>query len=305
MARRKKGRTVSGWLCIDKAVGQTSTGTVASVKRLFSAAKVGHAGTLDPLATGALPIAFGEATKTVSFVHDSRKIYRFTIRWGVETDTDDSHGWQTSTSDHRPDANAIAALLPQFTGQIMQQPPAFSAIKLEGRRAYDLSRAGSELVLDERPVVVHRLGLVDTLDRDHAVLEAECGKGTYVRSLARDLGRRLGCLGHVVGLRRLAVGPFDESTMVPLDDLIDARESGDAQSLDRFLRAIGFALADVPELSFSPAEAARLRRGQPVLVRGRDAPILTGPAHATCAGQSVAIGEIAEGQFCPRRVFNE
>ena len=304
MARKKKGRNVSGWLCIDKAVGQTSTGVVASVKRLFAAAKVGHAGTLDPLATGALPIALGEATKTVPFVQDGRKVYRFTIRWGVETDTDDADGWQTATSHQRPAAIAIAALLPEFTGEIMQRPPAFSAVKLEGKRAYDLAREGGEVVLDERPVVIHRLGLVDTPDRDHAVLEAECGKGTYVRSLARDLGRRLGCLGHVVALRRLVVGPFDGPTMVTLDDLIDARQAGDAESLDRFLKPVGFALADVPELSFSAAEAARLRRGQPVLVRGRDAPVLTGPAHATCAGESVAVGEIAEGQFHPRRVFN-
>ena len=304
MARRRKGRDVSGWLNLDKAAGATSTAAVASVKRLFAAAKVGHAGTLDPLATGVLPIALGQATKTVSFIQDARKVYRFTVRWGIETDTDDSDGQPTATADARPDATALAAALPAFTGEIMQQPPAFSALKVAGNRAYDLARAGEEVVLAERPVVVHRLTLVETPDRDHAVLEAECGKGAYVRALARDLGRRLGVLGHVVALRRLAVGPFDETTTVGLDALIDAREAGGAETLDRFLRPIGVALADLPEIAFAAADAARLRRGQSVLMRGRDAPLFTGPAHATFAGDSVAVGEIAEGQFHPRRVFN-
>jgi tRNA pseudouridine55 synthase len=208
--RRQKGRDVSGWLCLDKAAGQTSTQAVASVKRLFNAAKAGHAGTLDPLATGALPIALGEATKTVPFVQDGRKVYRFTVRWGGESDTDDSEGRITATSDLRPARDAIERLLPEFTGDIMQRPPAYSAIKVEGERAYDLARGGQEVVLEERPVAIHRLQLVDMPDADTAVFEAECGKGTYVRSLARDLGRRLGCLGHVVALRRLSVGPFAE-----------------------------------------------------------------------------------------------
>ncbi len=303
MPHRRKGRNVSGWLCLDKAVGQTSTDAVASVKRLFAATRVGHAGTLDPLATGALPIALGEATKTVPFVQEARKVYRFTVRWGLETDTDDSEGWQTATSDKRPEPATIAALLPEFTGEIMQRPPAFSAVKIAGSRAYDLARAGEEVVIDARPVTIHRLELIDTPDADHAVLEAECGKGTYVRALARDLGRLLGCLGHVVALRRLLVGPFDEATMVRLDTLIDAREAGDAGTLDRFLKPIGFALADLPQIAFAGGDVGRLRRGQPVLVRGRDAPLLSGPAHATSGGESVAVGEIVEGSFHPRRVF--
>lgn len=303
MPRKHKGRNVSGWLCLDKAAGQTSTDAVASVRRLFAAARVGHAGTLDPLATGALPIALGEATKTVPFVQDARKVYHFTVRWGVETDTDDRDGWQTATSDKRPDPGDVTALLADFTGEIMQRPPAFSAVKIAGARAYDLARAGEDVTLDERPVVIHRLELVETPDRDHAVFEAECGKGTYVRALARDLGRRLGCLGHVVALRRLVVGPFDESTMIGLDTLIDAREAGDAAALDRFLKPIGFALADLPEVTFTSGDAGRLRRGQPVLLRGRQAPLISGTAHATCGGDSVAVGEIVEGSFRPRRVF--
>jgi len=304
MARKHKGRDVSGWLNLDKADGDTSTAAVASVKRLFGAAKVGHAGTLDPLATGVLPIALGEATKTVQYVQDTRKVYRFTVRWGIETDTDDREGSAVATSEERPDPAAISAALADFTGEIMQQPPAFSAIKIEGNRAYDLARAGEEVALAERPVVIHRLIVVEVPDRDHVVLETECGKGAYVRALARDLGRRLGCRGHVVALRRTAVGPFDETTAVTLDTLIDAREAGGAQSLDRFLSPIACALANLPEVALAAGDAARLKRGQPVLIRGRDAPVLAGPAHATSAGRTVAVGEIAEGQFHPKRVFN-
>ena len=304
MSRKRKGREVSGWLCLDKAVGLTSTAAVGSIKRLFAAAKVGHAGTLDPLATGVLPIALGEATKTVPFVQDGRKVYRFTVRWGIETDSDDADGKTTATSAARPDAAAITALLPEFTGEIMQRPPSFSAIKVDGERAYDLAREGAAVMLDERPIVVHRLSLAGAPDADHAVFEAECGKGTYVRSLARDMGRRLGCLGHVVALRRLVVGPFDVDHAVTLDALIAAREAGDAPSLDRFLQPIGVALGDLPELAFAASDAARIGRGQSVLLRGRDAPVTGGLAHATAAGRSIAIGEVAEGQFHPGRVFH-
>jgi tRNA pseudouridine55 synthase len=303
--RRKKGRAVSGWLCLDKRVGQTSTQAVAAVKRMFDAQKVGHAGTLDPLASGALPIALGDATKTVSFVQDSRKIYRFTIRWGAETDTDDADGKVVATDDRRPNRAAIAAELPAFTGEIMQVPPAYSALKIDGERAYDLAREGQTVVLEERPVAIHRLELIEMPDADHAVLEAECGKGTYVRAIARDLGRKLGCRGHVSALRRLAVGPFDESTMITIDDLIRQREEGSVVTLDRFLRPVGFGLSAVPEIALSANDAARARRGQSVLIRGRDAPILSGMVHATSAGDSVAIGEIAEGAFHPKRVFRQ
>jgi tRNA pseudouridine55 synthase len=303
MARRRKGRATNGWLCLDKPAGQTSTDAVALVKRLFGAARVGHAGTLDPLATGALPIAFGEATKTVAFVQDGRKVYRFTVRWGVETDTDDAEGTLTATSDVRPGRADIEAALPAFVGEIMQRPPAFSALKVDGQRAYDLARSGTPLVLDERPVSIHRLELVDCPDGDHAVFEAECGKGTYVRALARDLARRLGTHGHVVTLRRLVVGPFDEPTMVTLDALIAVREAGDSQSLDRFLSPISVALSALPQIAVGASDAARIGRGQPVLIRGRDAPV-AGAAYATHGARAIAVGEIAEGAFHPKRVFS-
>jgi tRNA pseudouridine55 synthase len=301
--RKRKGRDVSGWLCLDKRVGQTSTAAVGAVKRLFDAQKAGHAGTLDPLASGALPIALGEATKTVPFVQDGRKIYRFTVRWGVETDSDDADGKTVATSEARPERDAVEAVLSEFTGEIMQRPPAFSALKIEGERAYDLAREGVEVVLEERPVAIHRLVLAATPDRDHAVFDAECGKGTYVRALARDIGRRLGSLGHVSALRRLAVGPFDEGTFVTLDALIAAREAGPVASLDDLLRPSGFGLRDLPEIAFTSVDAGRLRRGQSVLLRGRDAPILKGVAHATYQGESIAIGEIERGEFHPTRVF--
>lgn len=300
--RKRKGRDVTGWLCLDKAAGQTSTQAVAEVKRLFGAAKVGHAGTLDPLATGALPIALGDATKTVHFIQDGRKVYRFTVRWGVETDTDDAEGKPIGSSDKRPDRAEIETLLPIFTGEIMQRPPAFSAIKINGARAYDLAREGEAVVPEERPVAIHRLTLIEVADRDHAVLEAECGKGTYVRSLARDLGRRLGCLGHVVELRRHVVGPFGEESMVTLEHLAERREAGGHSALDALLKPVGFVLDELPELTLTPEAAARLRRGQPVLVRGRDAPT-SGAAHAICGGESVAVGEIEQGAFHPKRVF--
>jgi tRNA pseudouridine55 synthase len=300
--RKRKGREVSGWLCLDKSAGQTSTQAVSAVKRLFGAAKAGHAGTLDPLATGALPIALGDATKTVSFVQDGRKVYRFTVRWGIETDTDDAEGTSVATSDERPDRAAIEALLPEFTGEIMQRPPAYSAIKIGGERAYDLAREGAAVVPEERPIVIHRLSLVDIPDRDHAVLAAECGKGTYVRALARDLGRRLGCRGHVVALRRDVVGPFDDTAMVSLESLVAARDEGGHAALDALLKPVGFVLGELPELPLTPDATARLRRGQSVIIRGRDVPA-SGPAHAIFAGESIAIGEIEQGIFHPKRVF--
>ncbi len=304
MSRRKsKGRDVSGWLCLDKAVGQTSTACVASVKRLFDAQKVGHAGTLDPLASGALPIALGEATKTVPFVQDGAKLYRFTIRWGADTDSDDADGQVTATSDLRPSREAIEAALPGFTGEIMQRPPSFSAIKIGGERAYDLAREGDLVELAERPVSIHRLALVDMPDPDHTVLEAECGKGTYVRSLARDLAHRLGTRGHVSALRRLSVGPFNASNMIPVEALITAREEGPAMGLDRLLMPIGMALTALPEIVIPRTELPRVMRGQPVLLRGAGIPAAADPVHATYGGRSVAIGAIERGEFHPKRVF--
>jgi tRNA pseudouridine55 synthase len=304
MARKRKGREVTGWLCLDKAVGQTSTQAVASVKRLFDAAKVGHAGTLDPLASGILPIALGDATKTVPHVQDARKVYRFTVRWGAATDTDDSDGVVTATSEARPDRDAILACLGEFTGEIMQRPPAYSAIKIEGERAYDLAREGAAVVIAERPVMIHALTLAELPDADHAVFLAECGKGAYVRALARDMGDRLGCFGHVVALRRLSVGPFDEAGAITLPMLISAREEGAAATLDRYVQPIGAALGALPEIVLTPGDVTRVRRGQSVILKGRDAPAITGVAQATHAGRTLAIGHVAEGAFHPKRVFH-
>jgi tRNA pseudouridine55 synthase len=216
---RRDKRDVHGWVILDKPIGMTSTHAVAVVKRLFSAKRAGHAGTLDPLASGGLPIALGEATKTVPFVMDGRKRYRFTVAWGEERDTDDTEGRVTQTSDVKPTAEAIRALLPQFTGLIEQTPPQYSAIKIAGERAYDLARDGETVPLQPRPVEIHQLTLVEQTDSNHSVFEAECGKGTYVRALARDMGRILGCYGHICALRRTLVGPFGEDDMIPLEQL--------------------------------------------------------------------------------------
>ncbi len=219
MARRKKGNRVNGWLILDKPLEMTSTQAVGKIRWLYQAQKAGHAGTLDPLATGILPIALGEATKTVSFAVDGQKAYRFTVRWGVETTTDDTEGAAVRTSEYRPALGEIEALLPQFAGEIMQTPPAFSAIKIDGQRAYDLAREGEDVILEPRPVFIDLLRIVDTPDEATTVFEAECGKGTYVRAIARDLGRKLGCFGHVISLRRTRVGPFDDASSITLAQL--------------------------------------------------------------------------------------
>lgn len=304
MARRKKGNPVHGWLILDKPVNVTSTQAVGAVRRAFNAQKAGHAGTLDPLATGILPIALGEATKTVPFAVDGEKAYRFTVRWGAETTTDDTEGPVTKTSDSRPSTEDIEALLPRFRGQIQQVPPAFSAIKIDGERAYDLARDGEQVVLEPRTVFIERFALVDQPDASTSVFEAECGKGTYVRALARDMGRILGCYGHVIALRRTRVGPFDEATSVTMEEITAAAESGEAGALQKLLAPVEAALSDLPELIVSQTDAASLTRGQPVLIRGRDAPILTGPAFATSKGRLIALGELDKGALHPTRVFN-
>jgi len=296
-APRSQRVEVNGWVILDKPVGLTSTQAVSKLKRLFNAKKAGHAGTLDPLASGVLPVAFGEATKTVPFVQDGEKAYRFTVRWGVETDSDDAEGTVTQTSDLRPEREDVERLLPRFTGEIMQTPPVYSAIKINGERAYDLARDGEKVELAPRPVTIHSLRLVDG-DRDHAVLEAECGKGTYVRAIARDLGRMLGCHGHVVALRRTRVGPFFETESAPLSDLLDAPETAHEDML-----SIEAGLSELPCIVLDRNGAARLRRGQSVILRGRDAPC-EGPAYAVCAGIPIASGMVEGGEFLPNRVFN-
>jgi tRNA pseudouridine55 synthase len=303
MARRQKGNPVHGWLVLDKPQGLNSTKAVTRVKRLFDAAKAGHAGTLDPLATGVLPIALGEATKTVPFVFEGSKAYRFTIRFGIETDTDDAEGKIVATSDNRPTRAEIEGVLPRFTGEIEQVPPRFSALKVDGARAYDLARDEEDFALAPRAVTIDRLALVDHPDKDHCVLEAECGKGTYVRALARDLGRALGSLGHVHALRRTRVGPFGEDSAVPLAHL-EALAESDAKLLTDHLKPVEAALGDIPSLALSAADAARLRQGQPVLLRGRDAPVFEGTAYVTSRGRLVGLCEMRAGELRPRRLFN-
>ena len=304
--RKREKRDVHGWVILDKPVGMTSTHAVSIIKRLFTARRAGHAGTLDPLASGILPLALGEATKTVPFVMDGRKRYRFTVRWGEERDTDDAEGRVVATSDQRPVEDAINACLPAFTGTIAQVPPKFSAIKIEGERAYDLAREGQDVALEARPVQIHGLALVELPDPDHAVFEAETGKGTYVRALARDIGRVLGCLGHVSALRRNQVGPFDENDMISLAELegLCQKAAAGEGSLADALLPVETALDDIPALAVSRADAARLQRGQAVLLRGRDAPIFRGTVHVTTSGELIALAEVDRGEIIPKRVFN-
>lgn len=301
--RRNKGRAVSGWVVLDKPVGMTSTQAVAAMRRMFDVSKAGHAGTLDPLASGCLPIALGEATKAVPQIFEGRKVYRFAVGWGVETDTDDSEGRVVATSDARPTRDAILAALPDYVGEISQVPPAYSAIKVDGERAYDLARDGETVTLEARTVVVHRLTLIDMPDKNTAVFETECGKGTYVRALARDVGRSLGTHGHVTALRRLSVGPFTEEELVPFDAIREAHAANGPEESDAFLRPIEAALRQMTEVMLPQGDAAKVLRGQAVLLRGRTAP-LAGEAYATGAGQLLALGDIEAGSFHPRRVFN-
>jgi tRNA pseudouridine55 synthase len=304
--RKREKRDVHGWLVLDKPVGMTSTHAVAIVKRLFAAKRAGHAGTLDPLASGGLPIALGEATKTVPFVMDGRKCYRFTVAWGEERDTDDTEGRVVRTSAVRPRPESISGLLPRFTGVIEQVPPQYSAVKIQGERAYDLARDGEKVELQPRPVEIHKLTLVEQIDEAHSLFEAECGKGTYVRALARDIGRLLGCFGHICALRRTLVGPFGEGDMIPLEQLealCDRAASGEGSLADALL-PVETALDDIPALAVTRADAARLHRGQAVLLRGRDAPNCSGTVYVTVAGRLLALAEIGNGELIPRRVFN-
>ncbi len=297
-AQKRSNRVeVNGWINLDKPVGVTSTQAVGRLKFLFNAKKAGHAGTLDPLASGVLPVALGEATKTVPIIQDGAKAYRFRVRWGEESATDDAEGAILHRSDRRPAPSEIETALPGFVGLVQQVPPTYSAIKIEGARAYDLARGGESFAIEARPIRVYRLALVSA-DAHSAVLEAECGKGTYIRAIARDLGRVLGCYGHVVELRRTRVGPFLADLAVPLDRLPD-----DAELMACALLPLHAGLAELPVLQVDRNEAARLRRGQPLLVR--DGGAAAGPAWAACFGTAVAIGAIEDGYFVSTRVFNE
>ena len=302
--RKREKRDVHGWVVLDKPVGMSSTQAVSVVKRLFQAKRAGHAGTLDPLASGVLPIALGEATKTVPFVMEGRKVYRFTVRWGEERDTDDAEGRVIDRSTERPTAQAIAELLPRFTGQITQVPPRFSAVKIDGERAYDLARDGEVVEMAPRPVEIHRLELIETPDPDHAKFIAECGKGTYVRALARDLSRALGCLGHVIALRRTAVGPFEDEVAVSLDTLQRFHPDDVGALEEAALLPVESGVAALPALRVSAADAGRLARGQAVLLRGRDAPVIAGWVSVSSHGALIALAEVEKGELRPRRIFN-
>ena len=304
MARRRKGNPISAWLVLDKDEGLTSTEALGAVKRIVNPAKAGHGGTLDPLATGVLPIAFGEATKTVAHINDATKHYRFTVRLGETRDTDDTQGRVTATSAARPSDAALSAALRSYIGVIEQRPPAFAAIKVNGERAYDLARRGEPVDLPARPVRVDRLELVERPDADHAVLEAVCGKGTYVRALARDLGSDLGCLGCVSRLRRLAVGSFTVDVAVTLDTL---RRIVDDDALPQVLVPLATALADIPAFAVTGPQAQRLRAGQtirvpPALLNAAGA--TEGPLRAMCEGEVVALLEQGDDGLSPLRVFN-
>ncbi|WP_163878786.1 tRNA pseudouridine(55) synthase TruB [Rhizobium laguerreae] len=305
--RKPKGRPISGWLILDKPVDFGSTEAVSKIKWLYKAEKAGHAGTLDPLASGMLPIALGDATKTVPYVMDGRKIYEFTVSWGEERATDDLEGEVTKSSDKRPSEQQIRDILPGYIGTISQVPPQFSAIKIAGERAYDLAREGETIEIPSREVDIFRLTLLACPDADSAHFEVECGKGTYVRALARDFGRELGCYGHVSGLRRTFVAPFAEEAMVPLADLValEAIEDMDERlaALDALLIDTCEALSSLPHLVINDDQAHRLKMGNPILVRGRDAPVAESEAYATARGKLIAIGEIGQGEFRPKRVF--
>jgi tRNA pseudouridine55 synthase len=294
--RRSNRAVVDGWVVLDKPVGMTSTHAVSRLKRIYNAQKAGHAGTLDPLASGILPVAFGEATKTVPFVQDGQKAYAFTVRWGAEIDTDDSDGRVTFESEARPERSAIEALLGRFIGDILQTPPQYSAIKIAGERAYDLAREGEVVELKPRPVTIYRLEILETTP-DEAKLVMECGKGAYVRAIARDLGRLLGCFAHVTALRRTRVGPFLEEDAFTLE-AIEA-EGGAAEAM----QSVEAGLMELPCVVVDRDTAARLRRGGSAILRGRDAPS-EGVVYAACGGVPVAFGEVVEGALEPSRVFN-
>lgn len=296
---RRKGRNISGWLIIDKPAGITSTAVVNKVKWAFDAKKAGHAGTLDPAATGVLAVALGEATKTVPYITDALKAYEFTVRLGEATNTDDAEGEVIATSQDRPSDDEIKEALAPFVGEIMQVPPAFSAVKIDGERAYKKARAGEEFDIEARPLWVEELLLIDRPDPDHVTLEMTCGKGGYVRSIARDLGEALGCHAHVLDLRRVWSGPFDVEEGIGLE-VLDAEAKDPA--LDRFLRPLEDGLADLPELVCPESSLGRLRNGNP-------APVLPGEAAygdeawASFDGKAVAVGKFMGGELHPSRVF--
>ena len=308
MGRRKRGEIVNGWVCLDKPYEMGSTEAVTRIRRLFDAQKAGHAGTLDPLASGILPIALGEATKTVPFMMEAQKVYRFTIQWGVSTDSIDREGQIIARSDVRPTLEAVKAALPAFVGEIDQVPPAFSAIKVDGQRAYDLAREGIEVELKARRVTIHEAAVTAAPDADHLEITMRTGKGVYVRSLARDLAAVLGAEGHVSALRRERVGPFSVENAVTLDSLEEMVHSGAASE---GLLPVATALDDIPELAVTDQDAFSLRQGRPIVLLPRQVETLKGQLHGDARtvsvflGQTlVALGQLRAGRLEPDRVFN-
>ena len=300
MGRRKTGRDVSGWVIVDKPAGPTSTAVVNKVRWAFNAKKAGHAGTLDPAATGVLAVALGEATKTVPFITDAEKAYRFTVRLGAATNTDDAEGEVIALSDLRPTDAEIRDALTEFEGDIMQVPPKFSAVKIDGERAYALAREEEEFEIAARPLHISELTMISRPSADYAELEMVCGKGGYVRSIARDLGEVLGCLGHVVTLRRVWSGPFDVAEDgVTLDRIEELARSPE---IDALLMPLEDGLCDLPELRCTPEGAARLRNGNPGMVIASDAEY-GDLAWASLDGQAVAVGTYRAGELHPSRVF--
>lgn len=308
MGRRKRGEIVNGWVCLDKPYEMGSTEAVTRIRRLFDAQKAGHAGTLDPLASGILPIALGEATKTVPFMMEAQKVYRFTIQWGVSTDSVDREGEIIARSDVRPTLQAVKAALPAFVGEIDQVPPAFSAIKVDGQRAYDLAREGVEVELKARRVTIHEAAVTDAPDADHVEVTMRTGKGVYVRSLARDLAAMLGAEGHVSALRRERVGPFSVQNAVTLDSLEEMVHRGAASE---GLLPVATALDDIPELAVTDQDAFSLRQGRPIVLLPRQVETLKGQLRGDARtvsvflGQTlVALGQLRAGRLEPDRVFN-
>lgn len=312
MPRQRKGTPIHGWLILDKPLGPSSSGCVGKLKWLTGAQKVGHGGTLDPLASGVLPIAFGEATKTSSYAMDGAKTYEFDITWGASTETCDAEGEVIGSSDARPDEDQITAALPAFIGDIDQVPPKYSAIKIDGKRAYELARKGEEVDIKSRPVTIHDLRLMKIIDSNTASFEVDCGKGTYVRSLARDLALHLGCEGHISRLRRTAVGPFLIEKAVSLAAFEDNEGENAASLLTQYLLSVETVLDDIPALALTEQEARKLRHGQgiPVLPVAQRSPLRDGRisqgdvVQVTANGTLVALARIAGGEIRPVRVMN-
>jgi tRNA pseudouridine55 synthase len=298
-------RDVHGWIVLDKPKGMSSTRAVSRVKHLFRAKKAGHAGTLDPLATGLLAIALGEATKTVSFAMDGKKTYAFTISWGVATDTEDSEGEIVDTSDVRPSPAEIEAILPDFTGTILQRPPVYSALKVDGKRAYKLARAGHHVSLEPRLIEIESLKRIDSPDEHSARFKVSCAKGTYIRALARDIAEKLGTKGHITALRRTQIGALGEDRMFSLDKLEELSHIGARQeALMQVLLSVETVLDDIPVLAVNSQEAARLKNGQAVLLGNRNAPQMQGMIFVASSGCPIAIAELKQGALHPKRVFN-